>query len=141
MIVRGQDRGSLTAFFAVAVAGLLLLAGLVVDGGAKVRAGQRADRLAAEAGRAAGQQVDLTAAVAGNRTRVDPRAAVAAARTFLAGAGVAGDVAVGPDGRHLTVTVTTSVRTVFLGLIGVDTLTAHGTARVRLVAGIDEEQR
>ena len=68
-------------------AALLAMAGLVVDGGGKVRAAQRADRIAAEAGRAAGQQIELAAAVAGERPRVDVGAAVAAAQRYIAGPG------------------------------------------------------
>jgi hypothetical protein len=133
------DRGSATAFLAVAVMALLLMAGLVVDGGGKVRAAQRADRIAAEAGRAAGQQIDLPLAVSGERPRVAPAAAVEAARAYLRQADVTGEVAVSADRREITIEVTTVTSTVFLGLVGVDELTAHGSATVELVRGIREE--
>lgn len=132
------DRGAATAFVAVAVMGLLVMAGLVVDGGAKVRAAQRADRIAAEAGRAAGQQVDLALAVGGQRPQVSPARAVEAARTYLRRAEVAGEVSVAPNRRQITIDVTTTTRTVFLGLAGVDELTAHGSATVELVSGVRE---
>ena len=81
------DRGSVTLFFAVAVVGLLVLLGLVVDGAAKVRAVQRADALAAEAARAGGQAIALPPTIAGQRPRADPAASVAAAATRTASAG------------------------------------------------------
>jgi Putative Flp pilus-assembly TadE/G-like len=130
------DRGSVTVFFAVAVIGILVLLGLVVDGGAKVRAVQRADTLAAEAARAGGQAITLPPTIAGQRPRADPRAAASAARAYLAANGVTGTVTVTPDGRRLEVTVTTSTPTVFLGLIGVTTVTAHGHASADLTFGI-----
>lgn len=139
MVFRQHDRGSASAFLAAAVVGLLLMAGLVVDGGGKIRAAQRADRIAAEAGRAAGQQIDLMSAVTGERPRVSTSAAVRAAQSYLQDADVTGRVAVSADRRSITIDVRTVTRTVFLGLIGMDELTAHGAATVELVSGIREE--
>ena len=135
-----DDRGSVTLFFAVAVVGLLVLLGLVVDGAAKVRAVQRADTLAAEAARAGGQAIALPPTIAGERPRADPAAALAAARAYLAGNGVDGTATVASGGRRLDVTVTTSSPTVFLGLIGVTTMTAHGHASATLAFGITGAQ-
>lgn len=132
------EEGSATAFLAVAVIALLIAAGLVVDGGAKVRAAQRADRIAGEAGRAAGQQIDVALAVGGGRPQVSPADAVEAARSYLRRAEVAGEVTVSPDRKQITIEVTTTIRTVFLGLAGLDELTAHGSATVELVRGIRE---
>lgn len=127
------DRGAVTLFLVIAALGLLSLVGLVVDGGAKVRAVQRADRLAAEAARAAGQAIDVRAVLAGQAIRVDRRAAVAAARQYLEDAGGHGTVEVSGAGRGLTVTTTATVPTVLLGLIGVDEFTVTGRAEVVLV--------
>lgn len=120
-------------FLAVTFLGLLVLAGLVVDGAAKVRAVQRADRLAAEAARAAGQAIDLTTAMQGGGVRVDRRAAVDAAQQYLRHTGVSGRVEAAPAGDALTVTASATQPTVFLGLIGVPEFTVHGHAEVRLV--------
>lgn len=133
---RRGDEGSVTLFFVVAVLGLLVLSGLVVDGGVKIRAVQRADRLAAEAGRAGGQAIDIPAAITGEPPTVDARAAVNASQSYLRANGVTGTVSVGDAGRSLTVNVTTATNTVFLGLVGVNTMTARGSAKVSLVRGI-----
>ncbi|MFZ5872256.1 MAG: pilus assembly protein TadG-related protein [Actinomycetota bacterium] len=130
------DTGSVTVFAVVAVAGLMVLAGLVVDGGAKVRALQRADRLAAEAGRAGGQAIDVPAAITGDAPTIDTRAAVQAAQLYLRANGVTGEVSVADAGDSLTVNVTTSADTVFLGMVGVHTMTVRGTATVSLVRGV-----
>lgn len=131
-----DDSGSVTLFCCISVVGLLILVGLVVDGGAKVRALQRADRLAAEAGRAGGQAIDLPAAIAGDVPTIDKQAAVLASQAYLRSSGVTGTVSVTDAGRALVVEVTTTTKTAFLGLIGVNTLTVHGSAKVVLVRGV-----
>jgi hypothetical protein len=130
------DAGSVTLFLVISVVGLLVLVGLVVDGGAKIRAVKLADSLAAEAGRAGGQAIDVPAAITGEAPTVDRRAAFAAAQNYLRANGVAGTVTVADGGRALDVEVTTRTSTVFLGLIGVNTLSAKGHARVLLVRGV-----
>ena len=131
-----RERGSVTLFCCISVVGLLILTGLVVDGGAKVRAVQRADRLAAEAGRAGGQAIDVSAAIEGDAPVVDKQAAVRASQAYLRSAGVTGTVSVTDGGRALVVEVTTTTTTAFLGLIGVNRLTVHGSAKVVLVRGV-----
>jgi hypothetical protein len=123
------EAGSATVFVAITVLGLLILCGLVVDGGAKLRAVQRADHVAAEAARAAGQAVDPAALAAGD-ARVDRQAAVDAANGFLAAAQATGAASISADGTTIVVTVTSTAPTVFLDLIGVSefTVTGHGTA-------------
>jgi len=135
--VAGTDRdaGSVTVFVAVTVLGILILCGLVVDGGAKLRAVQHADRVATEAARAAGQAAD-PAALAGGEARVDRRAAVDAATAFLSAAGATGSATVSADGTAVEVTVTATAPTVFLGLIGVSTFTVTGHGRATLVHGV-----
>lgn len=131
-----SDDGSVTLFFCIAVVGLLVLVGLVVDGGAKVRALQRADRLAAEAGRAGGQAIDVSAAIAGEAPTLNVQAAVYATQAYLRANGVTGTVSVTDAGRALVVDVTTTTDTVFLGLINMNTMTVHGSAKVVLVRGV-----
>ena len=131
-----SDAGSVTLFLAITVVGLLVLLGLVVDGGAKIRAVQHADAVAADAARAGGQAINVPAAITGAAPTVDARAAVAAANGSLRGAGVTGTVGVTDAGQSLDVEVTTTTRTVFLGLIGITTMTVHGHAHVTLVRGV-----
>jgi hypothetical protein len=109
-----------------------MLVGLVVDGGGQLRAAQRADTLAAEAARSAGQSIDIARVVADGSTVVSPQAAQAAVADYLAAAGATGSARVSPDGRTVTVSVTVPYKPVFSGVIGVST-TVSGTATATLV--------
>lgn len=136
-----SDDGSVTLFCCIAGVGLLIAVGLVVDGGAKVRALHRADRLAAEAGRAGGQSINIRAAITGDAPMVDANAAIRAARAYLLAEGVSGTTSVVDGGRSLVVDVTSTTPTLFLGLMGVSSFTVHGTATVTLVRGVVGEGR
>lgn len=133
----GTDReaGSVTVFVAITVLGILILCGLVVDGGAKLRAVQHADRLATEAARAAGQGADPAALAAGD-ARVDRQAAADSAAAFLVAAQATGTATISADGTAVEVTVTTSAPTVFLGLLGIPALAVTGHGRATLVHSV-----
>lgn len=130
LAARRDDEGWVSLLVLVLVVAVLAMIGLSVDGGGKVRALERADNLAAEAARAAGQALQGPQAIQGGPKVIDPASAVTAAYAYLTAAGVPGTVTVWPDRQHVTVTVTISYRTVFLPLVGIDTLTAtrHATA-------------
>ena len=125
---RHAQRGlSLSAFVVVSVLGLILIAGLVIDGGQQLAATRRAESTAAAAARAganaaAGEQLGGGAA--------GPRA-IAAAQAVLDASGVAGQVRL-IDGR---VRVDTSVTapTIFLSILGYDAVTGHGSATAEVV--------
>ena len=99
---RDDDRGAIALFVVVFTVALLAAVGLVVDGGGKVRALQRADEAAREAARAGSQMLDVPSAVRGDGLSIDPAAAARAARAYLDAAGVDGTVTVqGNDVRGL----------------------------------------
>lgn len=127
---RDSDRGSISMLAAAAAFAVIIMIGLAVDGGGKVRAAERADYIAQEAARAAGQAIDTPQAIQGGPKILDPNAAVAAGQHYLAVAGVTGTVTVSKDLTHVTVTVTITDHTVFLELIGISqfTVTRHATA-------------
>jgi hypothetical protein len=129
-----RDEGRIALLVIVLTLAVLAMIGLSVDGGGKVRALERADNLAGEAARAAGQAILGPQAIQGGDKVVDPAAALAAAQNYLTAAGVTGTVTVSPDRKHVTVTVTIIYTTVFLGLVGIDTLTATRQATAVLVA-------
>jgi hypothetical protein len=128
--VRETDRGRVSVFLAIALAGVLILIGMVADGGARLRALQRADNVAAEAARAAGQGIDGSVAIPGGEKRLDPELAARAAQEYLAAAGVPGTATVGEDRKHVEVEVVITRPTAMLSLIGIDTIqvTGHATA-------------
>lgn len=107
---------------------LLVLVGLVVDGGGQLAAVRQAEAVAAQAARA-GADAAVGASIGGGSAT---QRALDGAHDHLRRAGVSGTVEV----RDGTVLVRTSVthRSVFLGLIGVHELTGSGEASARIVA-------
>lgn len=136
-VLRQRDeRGSTTLFFVVIGMAFFMVIGLVVDGGGKIRALQKAESIAAQAARAGGQAIQAGEAVRGDGTIIDPVPAKQAAQRYLNASGVEGSVSL-VDGTTLVVETTTHYQPVFLGLAGVGELTTKGSAEVRLVRGLD----
>lgn len=126
------EEGRVTAFVVIAVAGLLLVAGLVLDGGNALAARTRAIGIAEEAARAGCQQLDLAAYRAGAPLRLDPGAADRAARTYLAAAGATGTVTVTVDSVEVSATLRSQPQ--LLDVIGVGTFEVTGTGAARPAA-------
>jgi Flp pilus assembly protein TadG len=133
----GADRqaGSVSLLLVVVVVALFIAVGLVVDGGQKLRAVQRADNAAAEAARAALQSVQPGATVRGQPPVVNPQQAISAAQHYLTVAGVTGTVTV--TGDQVQVTTHASFTPAFLSLIGLGTQTVTGHGSARLARGVD----
>lgn len=126
------DRGSMSLFLAMSALAILMVMGLLVDGGCALNASNRATSLAQEAARSAGEQVDPAQAIQGTAITIDPDAARGAALDYLAAAHVQGDVQVTDGGQTLTVTVRDSYATHFAALLGVGTIHVSGTATAHL---------
>lgn len=116
---RGQ---SLSVLATMLVPVLVLLCGLVIDGGGHLSASRTAESVAARASRA-GADVAPTGG---------PLAARLRAQQVLSAHGVAGSVTV--EGRRVHVHTTVEHRTVFLSVIGWSTLSAEGRATAELVS-------
>lgn len=121
---QGRDRGSITLWVAVTFAAILAVAALVADGGARIRAGERADIVAGEAARAASY-------AAGPDAVTRTAAAAAAARTILSQSGVTGTVAVIGPGR-----VDIAVQASADGPISGYTYTVTRNATAQLLLGV-----
>ncbi|TRW47439.1 pilus assembly protein TadG-related protein [Georgenia yuyongxinii] len=134
------ERGSISAWLALGSIVMILCAGLAVDLGGRVHALQRAQDVAAQAARAGGQQVLASKAIQGQALTVDPGAAVAGAEQYLAAKDATGSVTV-TDSTTLTVSVTNAYPTVFLGIIGIDSLEVTSTASARLVRTLGGDER
>ena len=135
-----DERGSVSLFAVTAAAGMVILAGLAVDLGGQVHARQHAVDVARQAARAAGQQLQPAPAIRGDALRTDPQRAVAAARSYLAAADVAGTVSL-RGGTAVTVTTTASYPTVFLSIIGINELQVTGRAEARTVRAVQGVER
>lgn len=107
------ESGSVTAFVVGMVTALVLLVGLVHDGGRLVSAHLRAVDHAAGAARTGAQE--LTGLRAGTE-QLDAEGAVARARQFLDAVGVTGAVSTTPT--SITVTVSLAVPMEILSMVG-----------------------
>lgn len=120
------DAGQVTGFAVIMVVAVIALAGLVLDGGLAVAAKADAFATAQSAARAGAQRLDLALYRATGQVKLDPVAAAAAARAWLASAGATGTVSATP--QQVRVQVTRVARTQLLALVGVDSITVHATA-------------
>ncbi len=133
-----DDRGSVTAFSVVFALALLICAGLVVDGGAKIQAYREAYAVAEEAARAGAGQIDVDRVYSqGGQFQIDSGKALSAARAYLGSAGHHGSVAM-TGIRTLQVTVTVSKSTTLVSLIGIGSVTATAKASARMFHGIEQ---
>lgn len=123
---RNPEDGSVTVFVVIMFTALLLCTGLVGDGGAFLAAKVRALDEASESARAGAEMLDVGAFHRSGTRALDEQAATTAAKKYLAATGDDGTVVA--TTAAVTVTVAVSRRTWLLGLIGVNTVTAHAAA-------------
>lgn len=125
---RRDQRGlSLSVFVVLGTLALVLMIGLVVDGGQKVQAARQAEAAASGAARA-GVDAGATARL-GNST--DRGRSITAARAYLAGSeAVTGQVEL--RGDRVVVHASSTRPTLFLSLIGIGQVTAKASAEADL---------
>ncbi len=130
----GSEGGSIALYFAIIAVAALVLAGLVLDGGAALATREKAADLATQAARV-GADALTPASVRGlpGDLQADPAAARAAVGRFLDAAGATGSVSV--DGDRVTVRVTVPRRTVILSAVGVNDISQTATASARPLYG------
>ena len=119
------ESGMVTAFVVIFTLALLLMAGLVLDGGLALATKVQAIDDAQAAARAGAQAIDIPTYRASGQITLDPAQAAADAERYLAAAGHTGTVSV--NGKQVTVTVTITEPTQILSLAGINHLTETGT--------------
>ena len=124
----------MTVFVVGLTLALMMVAGLVYDGGRILAARRQAHDLADNAARAAAQAVDLDGLRSGSPVELDPLAAQVAAEDYLAATGHDGEVLVTADTVEVTVTITAPM--VLLQLAGISERTVTASGEARLVRGI-----
>jgi Flp pilus assembly protein TadG len=127
-----SERGNITLPLLILVVSFLLFVGIVVDGSGKIQASDHANQVAQSAARTAANSL-TGAAIATGTLQIDAVAAQASAQGYIAASGLRGNVAV--VGNTVTVTVEEDYATIFLNMIGINTLTGKGTASARLIDG------
>lgn len=135
----------MTVLVAMLTSSLMLVIGLVVDGGSARAARSDALDEASSAARAAAQMIDEGALRRDRELVLDPVAARKAAADFIASTGDRADITItreaapGPGAvqpriavipPEVTVTVTRTVATQFLWAVGIDSMAESATATV-----------
>lgn len=132
------DRGQAISVMMVGViAALLMVAGLVIDGGQKATATSRAESVAAGAARAAADAGAAGTLDPGGDGRLAGARAQDAARAYLdaasTGPGPAIDGTVQVVGDRVVVSTRVQVTTIFLSVIGIDRVVGSGQATAEVV--------
>jgi hypothetical protein len=113
---------------------------VAVDLSGQVYAQQHARDIAAQAARTAGQQINASLGVRGIGAQPNTAQAVAAAKSYIAAAGMEGDASITGGGTTITVSVVDTYDTKFLSIIGLTRLRVTGSAEtrvVRVVGGVE----
>jgi Flp pilus assembly protein TadG len=134
--LRGED-GQVVPILLLLAPVLLVLAGLVFDGGQILTARRDANNLARQAARAGAQELDVNSVRAGTPV-LDPAAAEARTRQYLADRGVTPDSVV-VTAERVEVTVSTNQPTPLLSLVGISHRRVTATASARSARGVTTE--
>jgi Flp pilus assembly protein TadG len=118
----GADRGSVTVWMTFGTIVVLLVVGLVYDGGLMIGAKRKAIDDAEQAARAGAQAVDPNSPT----SDLDPAQAERLARQFMDRNGWTGEVTAAP--RHVDVKITRVQHLAFLTMVGLSDRTVTGTA-------------
>ena len=129
-----NDRGSVTVFVVVFTVALLMVAGLVVDGGYTLAAHRRAFNEAEAAARAGAQAIDMDVLRSTGTVQLDPDAARGRAEAYLATTGDDGTVEL--DGDVVRVHVRFEQPMLILSVVGVGPLRIEGDGTARAVRGV-----
>jgi Putative Flp pilus-assembly TadE/G-like len=125
---RRDEEGMVTAFVVVFTFALLLLAGLVIDGGLTLAARVQAINEAQAAARAGAQAINIPLFRSTGQIVLDPAQANQAAESYLAATGHTGTVQVNGDDVDVTVSITQPMQILGIGGVCSLTVTGHGSA-------------
>ena len=118
-----------TVFVVTMTMALLLVAGLVIDGGAVLAARRQAIDVAEQAARAGAQAIRIADVRTGAEPALDPVSAAQAAEAYLDAVGRHGRVEV--TGDKIEVVVSVDQRMLVLQIAGVGDVTVTGRAQAR----------
>lgn len=124
-MARDERGAASTGMVVVLGVALLVVGGLVIDGGYTLGARREAMNQAEQAARAGSDALN-EGSLRDGTVRVDPGRAIAAANAYLARMGAHGSVSV--NGDEVTVTVTSRQDTKILSIVGVGSLPVEATA-------------
>lgn len=131
-----SERGTVTVFVVSMTTSLLLVAGLVHDGGRMIAAHQDADAVAAAAARAGAQGLDEAGLRDTGAAPLSPTDAKARVRQYLANTAYTGDATV--LGDTVAVDVRRTLDLPILSLAGLRSSTVTGVGSARAVRAVSE---
>ncbi len=134
-----DERGAVTVWLAGASVLMVSIIGITVDLGGQLHAKERAHTIAAQAARTGAEQITADAML-GMKPELDVGRARTAANAYLRAAGVSGTVSVS-GGIRVTVAVVDTYQPLFLGSIGVGTLTVSASSTAELKRALDGSER
>ncbi len=130
-----DEDGMVTAFVVIFVMALMLMAGLVIDGGMVLAAKRNAVNEAEGAARAGAQAVDVGRYRQSGVVVLNADQARRAAQSYIDATGHTGTVAVIGDQVNVTITQDEPARV--LSIAGLTSFTVHGAGTARAVRGIE----
>jgi hypothetical protein len=125
---RPTENGTVTAFVVVFTFALVLMAGLVIDGGLTLAARVQAIDEAQAAARAGAQAINVPLFRSTGQVVLDPAEARQSAESYLAATGHRGTVAVDGQAVDVSVSITQPMQILGIGGLGSLTVTGHGSA-------------
>ncbi|HZM79906.1 MAG TPA: pilus assembly protein TadG-related protein [Candidatus Limnocylindrales bacterium] len=128
-----SERGSATLFGLFLVVVVLVLAGVVVEGGNLMSIRGQATSIAAQAARAGADELDLDALRTTGTVQLNPAAAQAAAQAYLVQVGQTGTATATP--AEVSVTVTVTKPGILVPVLGIATHTVQATATATPLTG------
>ncbi|GAB6901757.1 pilus assembly protein TadG-related protein [Kineosporia succinea] len=135
-----DDSGQATVFVVAFAVVLLVLAGLVVDGGLAINARQRVTDDVEQAARAGAREIQVDILRANGTVLIDPEAARTAAAKFLSTRDYpASGVSITADTQHVAVQATIEQKTALLSLIYFNSFTVTAEGQARPAVGITGE--
>ena len=137
---RHDERGAVVSAWALVIIGVMtVLVGLVVDVSGQLAAVRQANDVAAQAARSAAQQVATSTYMNdGYSLEVTAGRAKAAAISYIHASDMTGTARIA-DGA-LIVDTTAHYQTRFLSIIGLSTISATGSATVRIARALNGEE-
>jgi Flp pilus assembly protein TadG len=139
--LRDEKGAAITTWAVLIVVAMTLIVGIAVDLSGQINAKRLAGDVAAQAARAAGQQIDAEVYLTDGRSVaiVNARARDAAI-AYIEAAGMTGTARI-VSGTELVVETYATYTPVFLSALGVGELQVTGTATTRAVRALDGKER
>jgi uncharacterized membrane protein len=126
---RSDDRGQTTLLLLVFLGFLVMLVGLVSDGGQTLASRRELQGLADGAARAGASAIDQATFAHAHTAVINPQQADQAAHAYLAAQGFGGQAQVGTSTRQVVVTLAQTYPLSFAGFLGIPNVTLHAMSQ------------